>query len=35
MSDACAYLFGAIVYVPDFEEPDWDMYPDVDLMEVV
>lgn len=34
MSEACISLFGYIVYVPEFEENDWDMYPNVEFSEV-
>lgn len=35
MSNAFVYLLDRIVYFPELEEDDWEMYPEVDLTEVV
>lgn len=35
MSEACMYYQGQIVYIPEFEEMDWDMFPNVDLTEAL
>lgn len=35
MSEACMYLDGQIVYVPEFEEMDFEMFPKVELTEAL